>query len=187
METEMIVLGRIDAGNLARRVALFVREVDRFKESATSGKAKPGRLPREPRFTPEFSGKRKSYALSGDIEGRCDHGLVVNGLRELLARRGLAACNDRHRDLYVTTRSGMMTVLFEVKTDVSRNSIYSGVGQLMFHAARQADEPRRVLVLPDDPGADSAGILERLRVGLVTYQLKDGRASFKGLSEALPR
>ena len=42
-----------------------------------------------------------AIAPLNDIDARCDHGIVVNGLRRKLQKLGYAIGKDRFRDLYV--------------------------------------------------------------------------------------
>jgi hypothetical protein len=100
----------------------------------------PARKAIEDKFSPEFPGKRKSFVVEGAVEAIATHGLVVGALAEQLNALSLVPHNDRHRDLFLGS-SGAPTHLFEIKTDVTPYSVYTGVGQLMLHGAAKAQAP----------------------------------------------
>lgn len=177
-----IVIGRVDSDRLLAQIAHFVCEVGRFKALAASGK-----LPEFPSsFTPEFSGKREAYSLARQIEAKCDHGLVTKALQEALEQRGHHCANDRNRDLYVATRTGRMSHLFEVKTDTDTSSLYQGVGQLMLLGAGQRQAAsKRILVVPGSPSGPTLAALARLRINVVQYDWQDNRIVFVRLKEAI--
>ncbi|HEX8600448.1 MAG TPA: hypothetical protein VF952_18265 [Chloroflexia bacterium] len=170
-ETSALLIGPIDEPLFRQQVAWFVAEVAEFKRRVASGN-KPVSLPfPEPSFTPEFSGWRTSYVLNKTIASQCNHGLVVSALREALTSQGYKVSNDRARDLFVNGPDGNMYVLFEAKTDLSSSSIYEGIGQLMFHGARQSATLRRVLVLPGIPNSATMEVLSRLNIEVLQYEL----------------
>ena len=109
-------------------------------------------------FSPESPGDRVSYTILNPIRATRVHAIVVNALSRELEHSGHRVANDQTRDLAILSHNGRAEVLFEVKTDNSMFSIYSGVGQLLLHGATQNPEPRRVLVLPR---AVNARLVER--------------------------
>jgi hypothetical protein len=182
-ESQVIVIGRVDSEHLPAHIARFVHEVARFKAAATSGRTVL-RLERLRRiFTPEFEGPRRGYTPSGEIEARCDHGIVVNRLYEALTEAGHNAVNN-HRDLYILNGDDV-THLFEVKTDLSTTSLYQGVGQLMLHGAALDPTPRRILMLPGQPNSATRQALDRLGIAVLIFEWEDGQAVFPHLDDVL--
>jgi len=179
----VIVIGRIDSEHLPVHIARFVHEVARFKAAATSGKTVLRRERLRRIFAPEFEGSRRGYEPSGEIEARCDHGIVVNRLYETLTEAGHNAVNDR-RDLYILD-GGTVTHLFEVKTDLSTTSMYQGVGQLMLHAAALDLTPRRILVVPGQPNAATRRALDHLEIAVLAFDWEEGQPAFLRLGEVL--
>ena len=166
-----------------QQVAHFVHEVAQFKQ----GGARTVLPTREEHgFTPEFHGTRKGYQPASIIEASCDHGVVVSALAKVLENAdGLRAGNDRHRDLYLVSPKGHIPVLFEVKTDLSTTSIYTGLGQLMLHGAQAEAPPQRILVVPGEPDATTKAALSRLKVSVLPYTWKDNRPEFVGLADVI--
>lgn len=176
----MIVLGRIDSPQLLPAIAHFTHEVARFKSAIRSGDTLANALDGNSGFAPEFQGKRKSYPLGGEIEADCLHGSIVNSLAKILRERKIDFDNDQPRDLFIKS-NGAVSVLFEVKTNTSTTSIYGGVGQLMLHAAREPEAPRRILVLPGDLEKDVADAVRKLGIEILKYTWKKNRAEFPNI------
>ena len=183
-ETEMIVIGRVDGARLQEQIAHFVREIERIKKLAVKGKRLRERAKKQAKFRPEFSGRRKSYSIKGAIESQCDHGLIISALeRELRENYGLKSANDR-RDLFVVSK-GRMKMLFEAKTDLSTSSIYSAIGQLMFHSTREVREPRKIFVVPDEPTPTTAKALEKLGIEVLSYEWRKAAPTFLNLGQLI--
>jgi hypothetical protein len=182
-KSRMIVIGRIDSEHLPVHVARFVHEVARFKAAATSKKTVLRRQRLRRIFTPEFEGPRRGYEPSGEVEARCDHGIVVNRLHEALTEAGHNAVNDR-RDLYILD-GDKVTHLFEVKTDLSTTSVYQGVGQLMLHGAALDPVPKRIFVVPGAPDRTTRQALDRLGISVLVFDWEDGQPIFRRLREVL--
>jgi hypothetical protein len=187
ISTTAIIIGRIDSDHLPAQIAHFIREVERFKKGVTADIASPTPvlLPKTPTFTPEFSGRRKSYKLVSEIEARCDHGVVIDALAEFIKIQNIRFANDQQRDLFLLSPEGAVTHLFEIKTDASTSSLYTAIGQLMLHGAAQSTTPKRVLILPDVPDERTLSALRRLSISIVSYEWVNNKPVFQGLEEAL--
>lgn len=167
----VVVIGRVNDSGLPTLMGQFVHEVERIKGvlSASSEGTGPA-LRTLAEFTPEFVGK-KYYKPEGDIEARCDHGLVVQALANALESVGVKVGNDQNRDLFAV-ENGRVSVLFEVKTGLTTSNIYGGVGQLMLHSAVQDPPPSRVLVLPGEPSKATRTALAVLQIDVLVYAWK---------------
>ena len=178
--SEMLLVAALDSSKLRAEIGYFVREVDRVKTLLVKGL---GVLPAQDKFTPEFSGKKQPYLPDTPVESVATHGLVVGELAALLEAAGRTPHNDRNRDLYLGTGE-QPTHMFEIKTDLTTTSIYSGVGQLMLHGGA-ANSLRRVLVLPGMPSKSLAEKLASLDIDLLQYSWKGDQPVVKGLKELL--
>lgn len=184
-DSDFIVLGRIGDKHLPQQLALFIHEVARIKALVASGAASTPRPSDTTKYTPEFAGKRKSYPLGGIVQSESYHGLVVDALAKQLETAKVTYGNDGARDMFIRDHRGRVTVLFEVKTDLSTTSTYGAVGQLMFHGAQADKPPRRVVVLPAVPDKRTKLVLTRLSIDTVSYQLDNGHVRFSGLTHIL--
>lgn len=184
-KTEMIVIGRIDGARLPSQIAHFVFEVEQFKKAVMEGLWKRTDIRTREKFSPEFAGTRRGYTVTGVIEARCDHGRIIEVLAESLRKRKLDFANDKQRDMYVLARKRKLQILFEVKTDSSTTSIYQGIGQALYHTALYTPQPQPVLVMPGRPNEQTARVLKRLGIELVSYKLNGNKPEFDGLDRVL--
>ena len=58
--------------------------------------------------------------------------MIVNEYKRILEEKGEIVANDRERDLYTISNDKIDTV-FEFKTNNDRQSIYTGIGQLLLN------------------------------------------------------
>ena len=182
-EYTTIIIGRLGDPKLPIQVSYYIHEVNRFKKNDVS--IKPRQIEYiNKTFSPEFFGQRQNYRKDDIIKSQCNHGRIVNDLYNDLKNRGLLINNDRQRDLYIYDNKGM-TVLFEAKTDLSTSSIYSAIGQLMYHAVSQDTSPVRVLVLPGEPKSETFKILNCLDIKVLTYKLLKDKVDFSGFDTFL--
>jgi len=149
-----IVIGRADARDLPDRIWSFVREVRSFKDAVAAGQ-----LDNEPMrqlvaeweaYRRESTGRRRGRRRA-EIDYVSYHGDVVDLLRNECERRRTPqqlVSNSPLIDLFVKTR-GVVTEIFEVKTSLNRQSLYTAMGQLMTHSVGAIASVRRVLVVPE--------------------------------------
>jgi hypothetical protein len=184
-ESPNILIGRLDDSELPYKVASFVKSANSFKERDDSRKRPQVIAPSIKEFSPEFYGQRKSYCLTDIITSQCNHGIVVNTLKNIIENKGLNLGSDR-RDLYIYDE-GLVTTIFEAKTDLSTSSIYSAIGQLMYHSVFYDPVPQLVMVLPSEPKEGTKEILNRLGIEILRYKLEKDNVRFFGLDELLKR
>ncbi|MGE0790094.1 MAG: hypothetical protein AB7S26_30755 [Sandaracinaceae bacterium] len=181
----VVVLGRVGSAKLPTDIATFIRTVDEIKKIAT-GSTKGRNLARSTDedpidFRPEFEGAKR-VAVSRRIEAQCRHGTIVRQLRAALTQCGWTAGNDRARDLVARPSPKAPAVTFEVKTDTSSQSIFTGVGQLVVHARPKATGKRGILVVPDDLTSGAEALLGAEGIGVLRYRwVDDEHVEFDGL------
>jgi len=189
VETQMLVIGEIENEDLSAQLKDLIDTVEEFKKNVTTtekisqgkkNKAKKHtRLsPIKQTFQPEFEGVRKGYRLTKKIISRCSHGTIVNNLKKKLENQNLLIGNDRNRDLYIIGNEGLIDTLYEVKTCVDSNTIYTAIGQLLFNAAFQEHAPKLFIVLPANPTIETKKILKKLKIETVRYDHENGKSKF---------
>lgn len=149
-----LVIGPLDHETFVGRLERFVKKVALFKEFVKQGHHEDPKF-RElveelQNFRPEFSGWKTGY-LDGIVEYLSYHGDVIDELhrqRSKLKTSSEVIYNTNLIDLAVRD-SGVLTEVYEAKTSVDRQVLYTAIGQLIVHAAEQP-KPRKFLVIPND-------------------------------------
>jgi hypothetical protein len=186
-ETELVVVGSIESPRLLRQIQFFVREVERIKGLAhpPSGKATLDRYRGESvnihDIGEEFEGTR-TYTVTRKIDAACDHGIIVNRLRQQLRKQGYSAGKDRLRDLYVHRKS-RITSLFEVKPDTSTTSIYTAIGQLLIYSVVETSQSKLVFVAPEELSLQTRNKLKKIGIDVLGFRWVHGEPDFPGLAD----
>lgn len=173
---EGIIIGRVDTPDLPSRIWSFVQQVSDFKTAVRSGEfdtaAALADVDGWNDFKDEPTGRRRG-TRSSKIDYVTYHGDVVRALRD----KRQATCADDERvlnsrliDLYVRCGAAL-TEVYEVKTSVDRQSIYTAIGQLMTHGPADGGSIKRVLALP--PGQLAADLEHGLDALGITVQRFD--------------
>lgn len=177
-------IASIDSTRFAKQVSNFVNEVDRIKNInpfVNSSKIIAGV---KTDFNAEYSGikKIKKTVASEQI---CDHGLVVNKLKEVLTEKNLRVANDVNRDLYILKDNNTIKTVFEVKTDLELQSIYKAIGQLLLNSVFLLNKVKMVIVIPD--GIDNRIIesLKKIQINTLEYKWLDEEVYFGNLNNIL--
>lgn len=187
--------GKVDAGiliaelgspDLAQRIESFVMAVRSFKDAVNDG------LLDRPEFSSsvatwrdyrrEFSG-RKAGTVEVDLDYTSYHGDVVHALKAWVEgkdEKRSVVTNSPLIDLLVHI-DGALSKVYEVKTSVSRQALYTGIGQLIVHTS--GEDAGRTLVLPAKenlPNDIEAGLHEA-GIEVLRYKLfRDGKVSILG-------
>lgn len=179
---EGIIIGRVDTPDLPSRIWSFVQQVSDFKAAVRSGEFDSATALADVDdwndFKDEPTGRRRG-TRSSTIDYVTYHGDVVRALRD----KRQTACADDERvlnsrliDLYVRCGAAL-TEVYEVKTSVDRQSIYTAIGQLMTHGPADATSIKRVLALP--PGqlaADLEHSLDALNITVQRFDVIGGKS-----------
>lgn len=151
-----IIVGVVESDDLASRLWKFVQLVRGFKLAAASGELESPEFRRSfsewEGYKSESSGRRQGRRRSR-IDFVSYHGDVVQALHDELIekmKKGTKVSNSPLIDLYVRQR-GKISKIFEVKTSLDRQSLYTAIGQLICHSTGAAAEAERVLVVPEGP------------------------------------
>ncbi len=177
---EGVLVMPVEGLGAARPAVRYVDSIADFKravrEGKTTTKAFLARQNRLRTFYGESHGRRQGRR-SSRIDYVSRHGEVVQALRDWRQAAGLRAgqqlFNDVLIDLGVATRSGQPVEVYEVKTSVDRQSVYTAIGQLFVHGDTPAC--KRVMVLPgkDKLAPDLAQALQRNGIDLMRYDLTE--------------
>lgn len=173
-----VVVGQLGSKHLPIQLRAYIEVVRAFK----SGEIKAPVVSGGKAFLehPEFAGQRRPFRYGSVVESRVDHGVITGSLAQELKQRGLVPMRDVYRDVYVTDSSGSMSVLFEIKTAVDTGSVYSAVGQLLYHSAANPT-CRRIAVLADRVTDSTRQVLAALGIEVMTFSWVKGYPQFDDL------
>lgn len=150
---EGIIVGRVDTPDLPSRIWSFVQQVNEFKAAVRRGDLDSPSAQAEvgewDDYRDEGSGRRQGKRRS-KIDYITYHGDVVRALRdERQTTCGVdeRVLNSRLIDLYVKCGPTLSEV-YEVKTEIGRQSIYTAIGQLMTHGPADGGDIKRFLAIP---------------------------------------
>lgn len=177
-----IVIGRVDSDDMAARLWRFVQLVKGFKDAAARGELDDPDVRQAiaewENFKSEGSGRRHGRRRS-EIDYISYHGDIVERLfeeRQARCADGERVLNSKLIDLYVRTGQSM-TEIYEIKTSVDRQSIYTAIGQLISHSADALPGIKRTLVLPEGPiPSDLEKSLASLSIALRRFSISSGKA-----------
>lgn len=146
---EAILVGPLGTGKLIGPLRTFVYEVANFKReiSEKENSRTPGISTEDFNFIPESHGKRKGRRKSF-FYYESYHGAIVNALAEMVeSQTSLGSVfNNKQIDLGVEI-SGRLAEIYEVKSSADLQSVYTALGQLIFHS-RGDSITKKILVLP---------------------------------------
>lgn len=145
ISADFCIIGEIGSPMLPQQIRDFIYEISRIK-ALLSG---PATFDINSfRFNDEKGGKYVLGNLKRNNNANRTHYLIVNQLAAVLQEQGFEVGSDRNRDLFIhDTRE--IKVLFEVKSCLSTQNLYSAVGQLLVYSIPIKNKVRLVFVLPD--------------------------------------
>jgi len=187
---EVFLVAPIDDADLGSQVSEFAIEIRRAAylvmgddKSDSSSKSKTGKTGSPAKKSPldaalngyydEFIGKAV-LRRAAQVTMNCRHGAVVKALREELKSKGVQY-KSVAMDLVVEAKNEVF--LYEVKTGADSQSLYTGIGQLYFHAAAltrkfPGKKVTRHLVIPFAPTtANRQKVCNELGINIVTFNL----------------
>jgi len=177
-----ILISKIDAVDVSGRIWKFVQDVDQFKQRVRAGELGTPQFKHQEeefdKYKKEFSGKKRG-AHGGVFEYETFHGDVVQKLYEERVSRckpNESVHNNILIDLYVK-RDGALSEVYEVKTYVDRQVLYTAIGQLATHSVEKRGSAQRILVLPQKAKIpnDIAHSLSELGIRLRRYRISGSR------------
>lgn len=166
-----ILLGNVKDPRLPALIWNYVEQAAAFKRAVRSGSRDLSGAEQEP--LPDEVWGRRQGRRGGELDYVSYHGLVYRALKDWV-QPNLGAEQRASRTSLIDLgvwRGERLDEVFEIKTEASRQSFYTGLGQLVTHAA----EPRTKMTLVMPQGAeipaDCLNALKRNDVRLLRYSL----------------
>lgn len=130
-------------------------------------------------FSSEFSGKKKVKSKAS-TEANVVHGYVVDQLKKFVEQnfKNTVVFNTQKIDLAIDL-DGEITKIFEVKTSIDTQSIYTAVGQLFMHSTG-IPNVSRIIVLPEPLENESTiNCLCELGIQIILFSIDNELCKFK--------
>lgn len=186
---QITVIGRLGDPGLPYQIRNFVFEVERIKDILVNRISKKSeKTPLEiiqHSFNEEFVGTKQYKNKKEKISSTVNHGLVVNTLKDLIASKGFSVANDQQRDLYIYNRNALIKTVFEIKTSLRSQTIFTAIGQLFVNNIRLKPVPKLVYVIPEKPNTNLSKTLKELNIEVLIYFWENGIPKFKNLDNII--
>lgn len=174
---EGIIVAPVGTSETADAVRRFIQKVADFKRIASDYVQSDGykqTVKDNDLYNREHAGRKKGKRTE-IIDYVSRHGDVVHALREYRLKQkksGEVVPNTKLIDLYVLL-NGVMTEIYEVKTDTSRQALYTAIGQLLVHSGIHQNV-KKFVVLPaeEEIPSDVKQTFKRLNVDIIQFALK---------------
>ncbi|TGQ37832.1 MULTISPECIES: hypothetical protein [unclassified Mesorhizobium] len=148
-----IPIGNMSDAGFVGRLARYVSKVADFKHAVSEGELEPAELQKRVEeaesYDKEFSGTKRGRR-GGTFAYETYHGEIVDMVvaeRHAARKPDEKVYNTQLIDCYVR-RAGKITEVYEIKTGVGRQQLYTAIGQLVTHAA--VSNAAKFLVVPTD-------------------------------------
>lgn len=193
---DFFIVCELNAIHAYSQVNFFINEIYRIKEilksisipNTDSMPITSLRNKRPPhilkKYTPEFWGKRKSYLKNMKVESNCDHGIVVDALRiELEQNFGFKGrcVKNGYIDLGIE-KGGKPIAIFEFKTSIGTQAIYTAIGQLLLHSNNFKKKPAKIMVLPNTIETERENDIRTLGIQVLKYRWNGQEIKFTNLN-----
>jgi hypothetical protein len=178
--SEVALIGCLSSSRFPWQVANFVYDVDRIK-GISSRASEPEPFPSS-EFSKEFSGVKKVSMSNEEILAKCDHGLIVNTLADILKKLGLKVGNTKNIDLYVLDKQKKHLAHFEIKTSMTFGDCYGAIGQLLYHSVKLHEKPKLFAVFPEGIAKEFVDVMEELGIIYVPYSWSNDYPDFGNIN-----
>jgi hypothetical protein len=101
-----------------------------------------------------------------------NHAIVVNELLRLIKRHTAFAYRNRFMDSFIVDQKGVCTHIFEVKCQLSPQSLYTGIGQLLIYGLNHS-RAKRYLVIEEKHVEQVCEDLKRMNIHCISYTWKN--------------
>ena len=135
-------------------------------------------------FNPEFEGV-KTYGLPEKIKANCNHGIIVRELSKLLLSKKFEISNNQQIDLCIINNKKNPLAIFEIKTGLSRQTVYTALGQLILNSQSYKPIPKLIFVSPNEISKELIFDLNKINIHVVTFQWKNNIPQFFKLDEII--
>jgi hypothetical protein len=161
-------IGKLTDKNFPKLIANFVQSVAEIKSIITS-KSRKEKI-KIHKYSPEYTGTR-DYDLPEKGHADVTHGYVVDKLKNILATDfDIESASNRYVDLYTIKTKRNPRINFEIKTGLSRQQVYTAIGQLILNSCNDKPQPKLVFVCLDKINSVLVTDLKKFKIKVLTYK-----------------
>jgi len=177
-ELEYYVVTSLNSSRFFQNIVDFVTVVYDFKEYVTRARAADTPIrDRNPLKDGEYLGI-KTYGLPPRIvTASNEHAIITTQLVSELKSKHFNVVRDQFRDAYILNRKNCIDRVFEVKSSLSRQSLYTAIGQLNLHSLMF--NSRKYFVIDKNISSELIEDLSRIQIECIFYKWKPDRRSVK--------
>lgn len=183
-ELEYYVITSLNSNRFYQNILDFVTSVYDFKEYVKNGEVsgKPIKE-KNPLKDGEYLGIKTYDLPARTVSASNNHAIITTELISQLRAKGLHVERDQFRDAYTLNGNNKIDRVFEVKSSLSRQSLYTAIGQLILHSL--VYDSKKVFVIDKDLSPELVYDLGKASIHCVFYKwLPDHKGvRFYGLNE----
>lgn len=178
-KADYFIIAEPGSSGFFEQLVFFVKKVYEFKETADhTGIA--GLTNQERLLSNGESLFRTPYNLpERTVLRSADHARITNSLLETLKEAGFKAFRNRFIDTFIMDDSGEITYIFEIKSRLTTQTLYTAVGQLFIYGLKH--RAVYVVVLEETVPADLVEDLGKLKINCLTYRWLNEKPVFDGV------
>jgi len=182
--SEIALISPLESEGLLSNLRLFIYEIGRLKENRKGIKTNELLTAQDSSvfFQPEKEGRRP-YTIKAIIEADLIHARVVNELSRQLQLREYKVTNTLRIDLMMVYRDHTISHLFEVKSDCDSQSVFTAIGQLMYHSLAYPSA-KRILVLPYGLNTEFEDNIRKLKIRVLNFEITQQGVRFSSFANA---
>lgn len=168
---EFFVVTRFDSSTFYQNIVSFVKAVYSFKEYVKQGNtAGQPVIDRNPLKEGEYLGIKVYNLPARTVTASNDHAVITTKLIEQLRLKNFNVKRDQFRDAYTVINDNHIDKVFEVKSSLSRQSLYTAIGQLMLHSLEF--NSKMFFVVDKDVNKDLVTDLKKIDIKCVFFKWK---------------
>jgi hypothetical protein len=178
---EYFIVAEFDAPNFYEQIRFFVQQVYDFKElNATQIKTANDKN-EEDWLLNEESTLRNPFSLPAKTIVRgADHAIITNALLKELKALGHDARRNKSIDVFIVGKGNKLSHIFEVKSSLSTQTLYTAIGQLMVYGVNH--KAKHYLVVDKDTNKELLSSLSKLDITPFTFSWVNKKPVFKKLT-----
>jgi hypothetical protein len=182
-KTKFALVGELESDFFIEQIASFIHSINNIKKGRT--------VPYTNNFTElsnfKYSDEKFGTSVTENHEPRKivrTHGIIVNSLAAELRLLNYSIGKDKNRDIFIHNKSSI-THLFEIKTSISTQCLYSALGQLLIYTIPIKNRVKLFAVLPQRLAKEVESRFSELGITIIYYEWISKKVFFPNLQSII--